>query len=226
MGEPSRDDLGRKLKNLVIGERRNPFDRHIFHKLSLIAFFAWIGLGVDGLSSACYGPQEAFLALGHHIHLGIFVGLATIVTIFVIVADHCARTHAKSDSSPVKFHIPAIIYAPKIIPPQRIDAICSQIDLIPTLLGLMNVSYETKFFGRDVLREPADRAFIGTELDVGMILGHHKVVVSPGRIARAFNLEPDGSETPIPCDPDELERAISYYQGAGLLLKEHLYDAK
>lgn len=88
MGDPSRDDLGRKLKNLVIGERINPFDRHVFHKLSLIAFFAWIGLGVDGMSSACYGPAEAFLALGQHVHLGIFVGLATIVTIFVIVESY------------------------------------------------------------------------------------------------------------------------------------------
>ena len=47
-------------KSLVIGRARNLSDKHIFHKLSLIAFFAWVGLGADGLSSSCYGPEEAF----------------------------------------------------------------------------------------------------------------------------------------------------------------------
>lgn len=50
----------------------------------LVAFFAWIGLGADGLSSSCYGPEEAFLALGPHTHLGLYLALATAFTVFVI----------------------------------------------------------------------------------------------------------------------------------------------
>ena len=73
-----------KIKDLIIGRARNLRDPHLFHKISLIAFFAWVGLGADGLSSSCYGPEEAFLALQSHIFLGIFVALATAVTIFVI----------------------------------------------------------------------------------------------------------------------------------------------
>ncbi len=84
----SRNNIGQKLKNLVIGQSRSPKDKRIFHKLSLIAFFAWIGLGADGLSSSCYGPQEAFLALGKHPCLAIFVGLGTVLTIFVISASY------------------------------------------------------------------------------------------------------------------------------------------
>ena len=76
--------LGRILKTLLIGEARSPSDRRIFHKLSLVAFFAWIGLGADGLSSSCYGPSEAFLALGKHYHLGIFVALGTALTVFIM----------------------------------------------------------------------------------------------------------------------------------------------
>ena len=53
-----------------------------------MAFFAWVGLGADGLSSSCYGPPEAFLALGNHPHLGIFVGLGSVLTIFVIAASY------------------------------------------------------------------------------------------------------------------------------------------
>ncbi len=73
---------------MILGSSRNPQDSTIFYKISLIAFFAWIGLGADGLSSSCYGPQEAFLALGSHTYLSIFVALGTVLTIFVISASY------------------------------------------------------------------------------------------------------------------------------------------
>ncbi|TVM03608.1 MAG: amino acid transporter [Candidatus Brocadia sp. WS118] len=76
------------LKNVVIGRARSPQDRTIFHKLSLVAFFAWIGLGADGLSSSCYGPEEAFRALQGHYSLSLFVAIGTVLTIFVISASY------------------------------------------------------------------------------------------------------------------------------------------
>ena len=78
----------RQLKDLVVGKPHDLEDKKIFHRLSLIAFFAWVGLGADGLSSSCYGPQEAFLALGKHTFLSIFVALATVLTIFIISASY------------------------------------------------------------------------------------------------------------------------------------------
>lgn len=80
--------LARRLKTLIIGDARSPRDRTIFHKLSLIAFFAWIGLGADGLSSSCYGPEEAFRALREYPSLSIFVALGSVLTIFVISASY------------------------------------------------------------------------------------------------------------------------------------------
>ncbi|MEI6634080.1 MAG: APC family permease [Chlamydiota bacterium] len=80
--------LTQRLKVLFIGAAHSPHDRAIFHKLSLIAFFAWVGLGADGLSSSCYGPQEAFLALGGRSLLAIFVALASAVTVFIISASY------------------------------------------------------------------------------------------------------------------------------------------
>ncbi len=77
-----------KVKKIVIGDELNPRDHSIFHQLSLIAFLAWVGLGADGLSSSCYGPEEAFLALGGHTHLAIFVALASAATIFIISASY------------------------------------------------------------------------------------------------------------------------------------------
>ncbi|PHQ80394.1 MAG: amino acid transporter, partial [Coxiella sp. (in: Bacteria)] len=42
------------------------------------------GLGADGLSSSCYGPQQAFLALGTHQALAWWLVFATAITVFII----------------------------------------------------------------------------------------------------------------------------------------------
>ena len=75
---------GSRLKRLIIGEPRDVRDPGIFHRISLIAFLAWVGLGADGLSSSAYGPEEAFRALGEHTYLAVGLVLATAFTIFVI----------------------------------------------------------------------------------------------------------------------------------------------
>ncbi len=77
-----------KLKDIFIGRAKTLQDKSIFHKLSLIAFFAWIGLGADGISSSCYGPEEAYRNLQGHPMLAIFVGLGTVFTIFIISSSY------------------------------------------------------------------------------------------------------------------------------------------
>ncbi|EPR40143.1 hypothetical protein dsx2_3382 [Desulfovibrio sp. X2] len=79
---------GGGLRRLLVGGSLDLGDHSIFHKLSLIAFFAWVGLGADGLSSSCYGPAEAYLALGRHTVLALVVALASALTIFVISASY------------------------------------------------------------------------------------------------------------------------------------------
>lgn len=76
--------LYEKVRRFVIGGERDLTDPAMMHKLSLIPFFAWVGLGADGLSSACYGPAEAFAVLHNHPYMAIFVALATAVTVTVI----------------------------------------------------------------------------------------------------------------------------------------------
>jgi amino acid transporter len=88
MSDSSQEKFLSRLKNLVLGGAKDFRDPAIFHKLTLVAFFAWVGLGADGLSSANYGPEESFLSLGLHGHLGIFVAIATAVTIFVIASSY------------------------------------------------------------------------------------------------------------------------------------------
>ena len=76
------------LKTLFFGKSRSLADHDLFHEVSLIAIFAWVGLGADGLSSSCYGPEETFKALGAYPHLALFVALASVVTIIAICASY------------------------------------------------------------------------------------------------------------------------------------------
>ena len=78
----------RQLKTFFLGGARDFTDHRIFHQLALSAFLAWVGLGSDGLSSSCYGPAEAFKALQGHPTLGIFVAIATGITILIIASSY------------------------------------------------------------------------------------------------------------------------------------------
>ncbi|TMQ69300.1 MAG: APC family permease [Candidatus Eisenbacteria bacterium] len=73
---------------MLFGAPKNLFDPRIHHNLALIAFFAWVGLGSDGLSSSSYGPEEAFLQLGAHRHLALYLVVATVATVFLISASY------------------------------------------------------------------------------------------------------------------------------------------
>ncbi len=76
------------IKNVVIGRARNLSDKRIFHNMSLVALLAWVGLGADGLSSSCYGPEAAFLALNITHLLEPVRGAASMLTIVVICASY------------------------------------------------------------------------------------------------------------------------------------------
>jgi amino acid transporter len=78
----------KRLIEAVLGKPKNPMDPRIFHNISLIAFFAWVGLGADGLSSSCYGPEEAFHALGQYTHLALPLALAVAGTVFLLSATY------------------------------------------------------------------------------------------------------------------------------------------
>jgi amino acid transporter len=77
-----------RLRGWILGAPKNLFDPGIHQHLALVAFFAWVGLGSDGLSSSCYGPEEAFLQLGAHRHLALYLMVATVATVFLISASY------------------------------------------------------------------------------------------------------------------------------------------
>src|SRR5438105_11235076 len=72
------------FKRVLLGRPRDVLDPGVFHKVSLAAFLAWVGLGADGLSSSAYGPEEAFKALGPHGYLAVAMAGAIALTVFII----------------------------------------------------------------------------------------------------------------------------------------------
>ncbi len=78
------EDIRAAARRTIIGARKNIEDPSIFQKIALIPILAWIGLGADGVSSSSYGPPEAFVALGEHTYLAIFLALGTAFTVFII----------------------------------------------------------------------------------------------------------------------------------------------
>ncbi len=77
-----------RFRQAVLGAPRNLRDPHVHHQLALVALFAWVGLGSDGLSSSSYGPEEAFLALGGHPHLALLLAVAIVATVMLISASY------------------------------------------------------------------------------------------------------------------------------------------
>jgi amino acid transporter len=73
-----------RIRHFLFGPPKDVRDPDAFHKLSLIALLAWVGLGADGLSSSAYGPEETFRALGEHTGLAFFLAIATAATVFII----------------------------------------------------------------------------------------------------------------------------------------------
>ena len=138
-------------------------------------------------------------------------------TVFLIVADHCASSAGKSGLPVNKYLIPAIFYSPKHIKPAELDRMASQIDLLPTLLGLLNFSYKSRFLGYDLfdLEPGRERAFISTYQEVGYLRGDRLVKLGPRRDHEVYKPDfADGSAERLPADPELENEAVSWYQAA------------
>jgi len=148
-------------------------------------------------------------------------------TIFVFVADHTAGSAGKEDLPVVNYQIPLFIYAPKLIPARETAQLTSQIDLAPTLLGLLNLDYTSTFFGRNVLLDNPlpPRVLIGNYQHLGLFDGTNLAILSPRKGLRRHDEALGASlESRVTADDPLVIRAITYYQTASHDLKQRLLD--
>lgn len=110
-------------------------------------------------------------------------------TVFVIVADHCASSAGKTELPMDKYRIPGLIFAPDFIKPEKFRTVASQIDLMPTLFGLLHFSYNSKFLGQDVFsKNYVPRAYIATYQDLGFVKDNYLTVISPTKKIKQYQL--------------------------------------
>jgi len=137
-------------------------------------------------------------------------------TMFVIVADHTHKGRGRQELPPENYHIPLIIFAPAHVKPGRVDTLASQIDVAPTVLGLLNFSYRSKFFGHDILREGQrhPRALMANYQTVGYYEQGRIVELKPNGRTRVVDAE-TGRQAPDDALSRELvDDTVSYYQVA------------
>ncbi|MDD2310289.1 MAG: LTA synthase family protein [Desulfuromonadaceae bacterium] len=146
-------------------------------------------------------------------------------TIFVIVADHCAGSAGKTDIPIKQYEIPMLVHAPQHIKPGRIDLLMSQIDVAPTILGLMDMSYDSDFMGRDSLKDSGNqpRAFISTYQKLGYLTEERLLVLGPRKYAAQYQADRrTGVLKPQPLDQTMLEDMLAYYQGGDYIYQHRL----
>ena len=158
-------------------------------------------------------------------------------TVFVIVADHCASSAGKTQLPLDKYRIPAFIYDPES-KPEKCTKLMSQIDLMPTLFGLLHFNYKSRFFGQDVLQSDyKPRAFIATYQDLGLIKDNVLTILSPKQQVKQFSLKMNSKpgiapEYQIYYDEkclkterkDLIDETVSFYQTASDLLRKKKYQ--
>jgi len=116
-------------------------------------------------------------------------------TVFVIIADHCASSAGKTELPMEKYRIPAMIFSEGYIQPQKFDKLMSQIDIMPTLFGLLNFNYQSKFLGQDVFKkEFQPKAYIATYQDLGFVKDGFMTIISPVKKVKQYSLTAEQSE--------------------------------
>ena len=148
-------------------------------------------------------------------------------TVFVVVADHGARVYGKAEVPLKSYEIPLMIYSPKHLEPRRVDTLMTQIDIAPTVLGLLGLPYEAPFFGEDVLDHPNQRR-------VALFSHNHDIAILEGKRLMVYGLGGGSSEftydrahetfTPVPKDPALESLGIAYFQTASELFASHRYQ--
>jgi phosphoglycerol transferase MdoB-like AlkP superfamily enzyme len=157
-------------------------------------------------------------------------------TVFVIIADHCASSAGDTELPMDKYRIPAMIFSEGFIEPQKFTEMMSQIDVMPTLFGLLNFNYQSKFLGQDIFaKEFQPKAYIATYQDLGFVKDNYLTIISPLRkvkqyaltkqknnLTPEFNIYYDEKQLKAPEQNKKLiEETISAYQSTSYWLEKN-----
>ncbi len=140
-------------------------------------------------------------------------------TIFVILADHNGGSAGKNTLPTWRYKIPLMLYAPSLIKPRTVHKLSSQVDLMPTLMSLLNFSYTSLFYGNDILdKNFKARAFIGNYQKLGFLRDGRLTVLLPNKTSKEYKIKKQTLRSveyeDIPTDNRDENDTITYYQSA------------
>ena len=148
-------------------------------------------------------------------------------TLFIVVADHGARVYGHEEIPLKSYEIPMLFYSPKHLRPGVVDSLTTQIDIAPTVLGLLGLAYHAPFFGEDVLHSPRQNrvAFFSHNHDVALYKDGELAILGLGKsVQDVFYDAATDSYRPAPANPYLNDLAVAYYQTAFELFRERRYN--
>ena len=148
-------------------------------------------------------------------------------TLFVIVADHGARVYGREDIPVTTYEIPLLLYSPRHIKPGQVATLTSQIDIAPTVIGILDFDYDSIFFGTDVLlKDSASNRMIplNHNRDIALFDGHNLYEIGFRKTSAQFVYDPaTHKQTRVAVDPERMKDAIAVFQKAFEFYNESRY---
>lgn len=147
-------------------------------------------------------------------------------TLFVVVADHGARVYGREDIPIRTYEIPLLLYSPKHIKPGRVDTLTSQIDVAPTVIGMLDFNYDSTFFGIDVLRDshPGRMIPLNHNRDIALFDGRNLIEIGFRKTSAQFAYDPEThKQTAVAIDPEKAKDAVALFQEAFELYDQRLF---
>lgn len=147
-------------------------------------------------------------------------------TMIIILGDHGARVYGKEDIPLRSYELPLLIYAPKHFKPRTVDILTSQIDIAPTVLGMLNISYDSVFFGKDVFKcNPKDRFVpLNHNRDIALFDGSKLSELNFRKTSSTYLYDKQSNrQTKTKRDEEQVNNAASIYQSAYEFYVNRLY---
>ena len=147
-------------------------------------------------------------------------------TVFLVIADHGARVYGKAEIPLKTYEIPLLVYNPAHIAPRRVDRMMTQVDLAPTVLGLLGLPYRAPFFGQDALATDAAEpiALFNHNHDIAILRGDHIVVFGLNHSVASYRYDRGhDSYEKMPVDAELRDLGIAYFQTASTMFRAGRY---
>ncbi len=147
-------------------------------------------------------------------------------TMIIILGDHGARVYGKEDIPLRTYELPLLFYSPKHFKPRKVDILTSQIDVAPTVLGMLNISYDSVFFGKDVFKcDPKDRfVLLNHNRDIALYDGSKLTELNFRKTSNTYLYDKPGNrQTKTKRDEEQVKNAASIYQSAYKFYVDKLY---